>query len=257
MASNVSDSLRIEVTFPLADGRTLVQGPLTYNHDGLASSHSAAFLQAPRFLRAYAEGVRNGRKDIHVEWRVHVALWCATQAATLDGDFAECGVHTGILSGAVMTWLNFDSLPNRTFYLFDTWAGIPEDQISEAERALGVLGMNRKYQNGDYLYREAQEKFARWQNARVVRGRVPESLDVLRHCEQLAYLSMDLNVASAEMAAIELLWPKIVRGGLVLLDDYGWAPHVNQKIAWDNWAQANNLMILSLPTGQGLIRKPT
>ena len=257
MASDVSDSIRIEVKFPLADGRTLVQGPLTYNHDGLASTHSAAFLQSPRFLRAYAEGVRNGRADIHVEWRVHVALWCATQAVNLDGDFVECGVHTGILSGAIMTWLDFATLPNRTFYLFDTWAGIPEDQISEAERSLGVLSMNRKYQNGDRVYQEVQEKFAKWQNARVVRGRVPESLAALRDCEQLAYLSMDLNIASAEMAAIDLLWPKVVRGGFVLLDDYGWAPHVNQKIAWDNWAGENNLMILSLPTGQGLIRKPT
>lgn len=250
------DLVELKVHFPLPDGRTLVQGPLSYNQDGLATQHDASFLRDPRFVDAYRVGTENGRPDLHVEWRVHVALWCASQAARLDGDFVECGVHTGILSGAVMAWLDFSRLAPRRFWLFDTWAGIPVEQVSEAERRLGTLEMNRKYQNGDALHAAAVKKFARWSNAVVVRGRVPDSLAILEGGAGIAYLSMDLNVAAAEMAAVELLWPRMVPGGLLLLDDYGWAPHVNQKKAWDDWARAQGVMILSLPTGQGLVMKP-
>jgi len=249
------DSLSLEVKFPLPDGRLLVQGPLTYNQDGLATSHNADFMRDERFLQAYRVGLENGRPGTQVEWRTHVALWCATQALALEGDFVECGVHTGILSGAVMTYLDFAKQASRKYYLFDTWAGIPLEQMSEEEKRIGVAEMNRKYQNGDVLHADVVKKFSRWPNAVVVRGRVPDTLSAMEGSKKIAYASIDMNVAAAEMAAAEFLWPRLVPGALMLLDDYGWSAHVNQKKAWDAWAAAHGVMILSLPTGQGLIRK--
>ena len=41
MSAGPNDTLRIDLHFPLADGRTLVQGPLTYNQDGLATDRRA------------------------------------------------------------------------------------------------------------------------------------------------------------------------------------------------------------------------
>lgn len=249
------DLIKLEVRFPLPDGRVLVQGPLAYNQDGLATQHSADFMRDVRFLEAYRVGMENARPGTQVEWRVHTALWCATQAARLEGDFVECGVHTGILSGAAMAWLDFAKLAPRRFFLFDTWQGIPAEQVSEEEKRFGVLEMNRKYQSGDALHADVVKKFSRWPNAVVVRGRVPESLAAMADCERVAYLSIDMNVAAAEMAAADALWPRLVPGGLMLLDDYGWAAHVNQKRAWDAWAQKTGAMILALPTGQALVQK--
>lgn len=254
--STPADVVRIELRFPLADGRALVQGPLTYNQDGLATRHNADFMRAPRFQEAYAVGMENGSPDTRIEWRVHVALWAATQAIQLPGDFVECGVHTGILSGAVMTWLDFARHGQRRFYLFDTWQGIPVEQMSEEEKRAGVPDMNRKYQEGDAIHAAVVKKFARWPNAVVVRGRVPDSLSAIPGSGRVAYASIDMNVAAAEMAAVEFLWPRLVPGALVVLDDYGWAPHVNQKHAWDAFAQQHGVMILALPTGQGLLMKP-
>lgn len=209
----------------------------------------------PEFAAAYRVGLENTQPTTSIEWRVHVALWVATQAIRLDGEFVECGVNTGILSGAVLNWLDFGKYAQRKFFLFDTWSGIPIEQMSEAEKSIGVPDMNRKYQNGDAIYSDVQRKFDRWSNAVIVRGRVPESLRAMQHVNRVAYLSIDMNVAEAEIAAIEYLWPKMVSGGLVLLDDYGWASHINQKLAWDTWAKNNQVMILSLPTGQGLFMK--
>ena len=128
--------------------------------------------------------------------------------------------------------------------------------MSEDEKRFGVLEMNRKYQNGDALHADVVKKFSRWPNAVVVRGRVPDTLSAMEASKRIAYASIDMNVAAAEMAAADFLWPRLVPGAPMLLDDYGWAAHVNQKKAWDAWAQKNGVMILSLPTGQGLIAKP-
>lgn len=252
---NLELPVKLNVKFPLADGRTLVQGPLTYNQDGLATRHNCDFCKDPRFAHAYEVGMVGGRPGTQVEWRVHVALWVADQAYQLPGDFVECGVNTGILSGAIMTWLDFGKLSDRRFYLLDTFAGIPDEQISDAERAVHVQNFNRKYQDGDRLFEMVKQKFRPWPNACIVRGRVPDTLSEIKS-EQIAYLSIDMNVVEPEIAAAEYLWPRLVPGGFMLLDDYGWAPHYNQKLAFDVFAGKYGVHILSLPTGQGLVMKP-
>lgn len=227
----------------------------TYAQDGLYTVHNSDFTRDPRFMEAYRFGIQGGRPNIKVQWRVHVALWLAEQAIRLEGDFVEFGVHTGILSGAIMTQLDFARHSNRHYYLLDTFAGIPEEQISADERSVGVHTMNRKYADGDRVYEMIQDKFAPWPNARIIRGRVPDTLGQVES-EKVAFVSMDMNVAEAEIAAAEFIWPKMVPGAFMLLDDYGWQSHVNQKNAFDIFAARHQIDILYLPTGQGVLTKP-
>ena len=73
--------------------------------------------------------------------------------------------------------------------------------------------------------------------------------------DKIAYLSIDMNCMEPEIAAAEFFWDRMVRGGLMILDDYGWARHVAQKQAFDSFAAARGTTVLSLPTGQGLLLK--
>jgi len=232
-----------------------IERKLRYATDGLFTFHNCDFMQDPKFLEAYRYGMINGRPDLSIEWRVHLALWCANQCATLDGDFVECGVHTGIMAGSILTWLNFESFQDKKYYLLDTFEGIPHEQISDAEVALGVHQMNRKYPRGDETYLLAVEKFKKWKNTTIIRGKVPDTLNKITS-KKIAFISIDMNVVAAEIAAAEHLWPKLTPGGMILLDDYGWEAHIHQKIAFDEFADSNRINILSLPTGQGLIMKP-
>ena len=68
------------------------------------------------------------KEDIGIHWRVVTYCWAATHAMQLDGDFFECGVNTGIMSGAVCKYLDFNKT-GRSFWLFDTFEGIPDDRI--------------------------------------------------------------------------------------------------------------------------------
>ena len=54
---------------------------------------------------------------------------------------------------------------------------------------------------------------------------------------------------------LEYFWPKLVPGGIIILDDYGYGNNQDQKWAHDTWAASKRIKILSLPTGQGLIIK--
>lgn len=228
--------------------------PLTevsYSQDGLITQHNADFMKDERFARAYQIGeATNSWNGWQVHWRVHVACWAAERAVRLEGDFVECGVNRGAQSLAMMEYINFGEMRDRKFYLVDTYRGLVAEQITEEERRAGR-------REGTYAecYEVVCQTFARFPNVRIVRGVVPEVLPEVA-AEKVCYLSLDMNLAEPEIAAAEFFWERMVSGGVILLDDYGWIGHAAQKRAFDDFAARKNVPLLSLPTGQGLIMKP-
>jgi SAM-dependent methyltransferase len=73
---------------------------------------------------------------------------------------------------------------------------------------------------------------------------------------KIAFAHIDLNCAPPEVAAMEYLWPRLVPGALVVLDDYAYRGYETQKAAMDGFAASKGVQVLSLPTGQGLILRP-
>jgi len=234
-----------------------MSGEAQFNADGLATIHNSEFLRDPRFVRAYRFGMRTTATrmlDIHIEWRAWIAIWAAEQALRVPGDFVECGVNTGILAGTIADWTGFGKRTDRTMWLADTYDGLPDDQINDAERAIGLHGYNAEYRGGG-AYEIVVDKFAKFPNVRIVKGLIP---DVLPNIEttRVAYLSIDMNIVFPEIAAARHFWPILSPGGVILLDDYNWTAHINQKRAFDELAKEWNVPILGLPTGQGIIVKP-
>lgn len=233
-----------------------------YNADALCVWHkNMAFLTEPRFQEAYTQGMDSGHKicrapgsrdDIHVEWRVHVLCWAAYHAAQLAGDFVECGVNTGIFSLAVAHYIDLNRT-GKAFYLFDTFAGIPTEQINERERGLHREDENKVYY--EECFETARRNFAPYPRAVLVRGKVPETLSRVQ-IDRVCYLSIDMNIVLPEIAAIRHFWDRLTPGAPVILDDYGWLGYAPQKEAMDDFAESKGCKILTLPTGQGLLLKP-
>ncbi len=71
----------------------------------------------------------------------------------------------------------------------------------------------------------------------------------------IAYLSVDLNVAKYEQQCIERVWDRLVPGAHIVLDDYAFVGHEDQYDMWNEFTSLKNHMVLTLPTGQGLIIK--
>jgi O-methyltransferase len=213
-----------------------------------------AFLDDPHFQQAHRRAASSaGDSFKHVDdirWHLHVALWAASHAARLDGDFVECGVNTGMLSTAICEWLDFDRL-GKEFWLFDTFSGIPDQQMTEAERA-DIGGWHNRESYAE-CYALAQANFAPWSRCHLISGVVPESLAAFPEGRRVAYLSLDMNIVKPEIEAINFFWNRLLPGAVVLLDDYGWSSHKAQQHAFDAFAAEQGTTILHLPTGQGVM----
>jgi hypothetical protein len=220
-----------------------------YDDGHLISFHNADFLKDRRFEEAYGLGLHTDSwQGFDIRWRVYVVCWAAAHARRLEGDFVECGVNRGGFSRAAVHYIDFQELPDRHFYLLDTYCGIPEE-----DRGSSPACYHHAY--GE-CYEYVRETFRPFTNAHVIRGRVPDTLCRVPS-RQVCYLSIDMNCVEPEIAAAEFFWDKLVRGAVVLLDDYGAGElHLRQKQAFDRFARDKGVEVLSLPTCQGLIIKP-
>jgi O-methyltransferase len=219
----------------------------TYIEDGLITTHVADFCNDVRFMRAYQMARETGSwNGSDLRWRVYTACWAAQHASILPGDFVECGVNRGGMSLAVMEYIDFNAL-NKRFFLLDTYRGFPENMVTSASRA-----NLHSYRD---CYDDAMRTFKPFSGARVIVGSVPDTLPQVE-TDKLCYLSIDMNCAEPEIAAVKFFWRKLVPGAIVLLDDYAFSnSYRQQKQAFDSLAKELNFNILSLPTGQGLIVK--
>ena len=230
---------------------TLLRYKPTYNEDGLFTNHNCDFIDDPLFKEAYELGFSTGSsKGWHARWRVYTACWLADRATRMDGDFVECGTNKGLTARAIAHYTNFGSL-DKKFYLVDTFSGLVPEYESESER---------QRENPAHLYEECFEEvkqtFSEFNNVVICRGRIPDILASVP-VTNICFLHIDLNNALPEMAAAKHFWERVVPHGAILLDDYAYPGYDEQKVAWDHFAEDKGLQILSLPTGQGLILKPS
>jgi hypothetical protein len=181
-------------------------------------------------------------------------MWAGKKQMDIKGDFAECGVNKGGYARALMHYTDFGKC-DKKFYLFDTFEGLPESQMTDGEKALESSGKRYKYKY-DPCLEQVIKTFNPFSNAIIVQGIVPESLTNFPKEARVSFLSIDMNCLIPEIAAANFFWDKLVSGAIVLLDDYGWDSHILQKEAFDKFAIEKGSEILSLPTGQGLIFKP-
>jgi O-methyltransferase len=226
-----------------------------YSADGFGVyGKNLGFMGEARFAAAWEE-VRLFNKPYwpsvpDVRWRAHTCIWAAQNGLKLRGNFVELGVNTGLLSSMIVKGLDFAGHRDRRFFLCDTFTGIPGSGLSAEEKA-NIERLNAAHFTRD-VFEVAQRAFADVPNAVFVRGRLPDSLSGVE-TGPIAYLSVDLNSAAAEIASVTELWPRVVPGAVIVLDDYAFEGHEEQFEAWNRFARERGNAVLTLPTGQGLI----
>jgi len=204
---------------------------------------NASFLEDARFVQAFNAAAAD-ETEKSLAWRVHVLCWVAHNSLCVEGDFVECGVYRGMSTAVVAPYLDFARQP-RSWYLYDTFTGIPADQLNPGH------GNPDNYQ-APGLFEAAVKRFAPYPNIRVVRGRVPEVLAEGAPAK-VAFLHLDMNSAAAETAALEFFDKRLQPGAFVVLDDYGWRGYRDQKLSADRFFGQRGKPIMELPTGQGVV----
>jgi hypothetical protein len=114
--------------------------------------------------------------------------------------------------------------PDKHLHLFDTWAGTPyDDELCHHKR-------------GEWKadFEECQTLIGKGELTHYYRGTFPHdfrgTIDGLVFC--FAFVDMDTYQSTRD--AVEFFWPRLVTGGRLVFDDYGWLPCAGVKKALDD-----------------------
>jgi O-methyltransferase len=159
----------------------------------------------------------------------------------LRGDIVECGVWNGG-SAAVMGVASLEGSREgsrhsqlRTLWLFDSFQGLPPpgDKDGELEKRSYFAGWNR----GDIeLVKEVFDIVGfPFDKVRIIPGWFKETLQTAP-IKDIALLHIDADWYDSVKTVLDAFFDRVVPGGFVVLDDYGYWQGCNQAVT-DFFAQ--------------------
>lgn len=223
--------------------------PYLYEADGLATAHYTPFLvDRPEWDALYWEIERDWHSGYTADmrWRLWLMTSLARQSAQLDGDFAEFGTYRGGCAQMVLATAGLAA--NRKMHLFDTFAGIPDSELTAREADQGFEGRFE-----DSSVDHVRRVLSAWEaQVEIHAGDVFKTLPATE-TGPLSFAHIDLNATAPTIAALEYAWSRTVPGGTVLFDDYGWPDHREQRVAIDDFFAGRAEEPIALPTGQAVV----
>jgi hypothetical protein len=162
----------------------------------------------------------------------HIELFQKT--LYVPGDIAELGVFRGL---GLMTWANLLEAycvgdRTKTVYGFDNWMGFTkfdsQDGAANAEAHKMLGGFNPEpfhRELSDAIDLFDGDRFVPWKaRVKLVDGQIEATVGkfVMENPGvRFSLIHFDCDLYAPTKAALEALWPKVSRGGVVLFDEYG------------------------------------
>lgn len=152
----------------------------------------------------------------------------------LEGDFVECGVWQGgniLLFKLISNYLGL----NKNIYAFDTFDGmtLPDkfDEDYQGNSAAELMKKTEKKNNDKFnihcfadlgLVKKNILQYSNLENIIFVKDPVEKSLLLEKNLpEKISVLRLDTDFYSSTKIELEILYPRLVTGGVLIIDDYG------------------------------------
>jgi len=171
----------------------------------------------------------------------------------IPGDFVECGVWKGGSAMIIAYTLLALGVKDRKIYLYDTFEGMSEPtwedhlvldkSISAMSMWKGTLRKTHSAWHYSPLHQVRKNMISTGypkKNIVFVKGMVEDTLKKI-YPRKISLLRIDTDWYMSTKAAIDWLYPRLVKGGIIILDDYGhWA---GAKKAADENSEVRKLLL--------------
>lgn len=147
----------------------------------------------------------------------------------IDGAIVECGVWRGGSALLAALVLEKKGITEKDLYLYDTFEGMTEPtdvDVDENNDTAFDLIDTYKDENG-WCYASLEDVETTFNknefqfHTHFIKGDVLETLPIMAP-EKIALLRLDTDWYESTKAELEYLYPKLVQGGVLIIDDYGY-----------------------------------
>ncbi len=197
------------------------------------------FLEDIDFIRAMGPHAQDPILLARV-WRIYTLCWAARNCLGVEGDFVDLGCYDGKTVEVMERFCDFRKVPGKTWWLYDIFDNPPQEA--------------KKSGHGPQLFDQVRGYFEPLGNFRVVKGAVPLSFEQGLP-EKIAFAQIDLNAAEPELAVLPMVVERLVPGGMIVFDDFGFKRYRLSHIGEREFFRARGELVWESPTGQGLYVK--
>lgn len=175
--------------------------------------------------------------------RAYFLYQCLKNLENTEGNIAECGTYKG--GSAFLMASTVKNSPQ--IHLFDTFEGMP-DIISNHDT-------HRKGDLKDTSFESVTKLMSSFKNIHIHKGLFSESFKHINPNEKFKFVHCDADIYQSIQETNEFFYPKLVKGGMIVYDDYGWASTKGAQKAVLDFFKDKNEYPIYLPTRQAFIIK--
>jgi len=184
----------------------------------------------------------SGRTVVDRE-RVMMLRQFARAALLLPGDVAEVGVYKGGTARLLAETLRGSG---KSLLLFDTFSGMPETAAGKDVHQAGDFG--------DTSLEQVKRFLNGCERVEFFPGLFPETAQGLSD-RTFCLVHADVDIYPSTRDCCRFFYPRLVAGGILVFDDYGYLSCPGVKSAADEFFADKPETPIFLPTGQALVVK--
>ncbi|HBI61850.1 MAG TPA: methyltransferase, partial [Lachnospiraceae bacterium] len=155
-----------------------------------------------------------------------------------EGAVAELGVYRGEFAKEINKVFS-----NRKIYLFDTFEGFSmTDCDTEIKR--GYAEQNRAGYFSNTTEQIVMEKMEYPSMCRICKGFFPDSAEWVE--DEFCFVNLDADLYAPTLAGLEFFYPRLVKGGVILVHDYFSKAFHGVKDAVKEYCDKNQIMYLPI-----------
>jgi hypothetical protein len=175
----------------------------------------------------------------------------------IPGDFVECGVWKGGSSMLIAKTLQKFGVSDRKIWMYDTYEGMSEPSeedkdVGGAAAAILLESASKEDQESVWCYSSLEEVKLNLQKTEYseslmffIKGKVEDTLPNQIPSDNIALLRLDTDWYESTKHEMQYLFPKLVKNGVLIIDDYGhW---IGARKAIDEYFAVHHLNPLLIP----------
>ena len=165
----------------------------------------------------------------------------------VEGNVAELGVYKGDFSKFINKYFK-----NRKLYMFDTFEGFLNEKTQKDcdETWKNTLkSINENFDNPRWEH--LLEEFEHPEKCIIKKGYFPDSTEGVE--DIFAFVSLDVDVYAGTKAGLEWFWPRLSKGGIIMIHDYNCNNCPGVKRAVDEFAISMNTAPVCLSDRAGSV----
>ena len=151
-------------------------------------------------------------------------------------DFVEAGCWHGHSSYIIASLIQKYSKKNINFHIFDSFEGLSE--LTEEDKNLSKLDEKKIFKirsqfksNENFVKNEVLGKI---NFIKIYKGWIPEKFNLLKE-KKFSFVHIDVDLYEPTLETLKFFYPKLIKGGVILCDDYNSKGFNGPKKACDEY----------------------